>query len=120
MPAVQADPDRLAWVVFQLVDNGIKFTPDGGHVTLGAQAESDAVAVWVRDTGIGIPPERRAELFEPFHQLDGSMTRRYSGTGLGLALVRLILDAHGAPIRVESVEGAGSTFRFALPAAPAP
>lgn len=120
VPAVQADPDRLAWVVFQLVDNGIKFTPDGGHVTLGAQAESDAVAVWVRDTGIGIPPERRAELFEPFHQLDGSMTRRYSGTGLGLALVRLILDAHGAPIRVESVEGAGSTFRFALPAAPAP
>lgn len=115
--AVRADADRIAWAVFQLVDNGIKFTPSGGVVTLGAEAQPQAVAVWVHDTGIGIPAERQAELFEPFHQLDGSMTRRYSGTGLGLALVRLILEAHGAVIRVESAEGAGSTFRFALPAA---
>jgi signal transduction histidine kinase len=68
----------------------------------------------VIDTGIGISQERLKELFEPFHQLDGSATRRFGGTGMGLALVRQIIEAHGSVIEVESEEGKGSTFRFPL------
>jgi signal transduction histidine kinase len=117
LPAIRADPDRLTWVLFQLLDNGIKFTPSGGSVTLSAQREDQQVILSVEDTGIGIPPERKQEVFEAFHQLDGSPTRRYGGTGLGLALVKLILEAHGTAMRVDSKEGKGSTFSFPLPVA---
>jgi signal transduction histidine kinase len=71
----------------------------------------------VADTGIGIPAERQEEIFEPLHQLDGSPTRRYGGTGLGLALVRLILTAHGSQVTVQSEPGKGTTLSFLLPAA---
>jgi signal transduction histidine kinase len=69
----------------------------------------------ITDTGIGIPQDRFEEIFEPFHQLDGSETRRYGGTGLGLALVRRIIDSHGSFIKVKSEVGRGSRFEFALP-----
>jgi signal transduction histidine kinase len=117
LPPLQADPDRLSWVLFQLMDNGIKFTPSGGHVTFTAKQEDKQVLLTIQDTGIGIPRERVEEIFEPFHQLDGSPTRRFGGTGLGLALVRLILEAHGTVMRVESEEGKGSSFSFPLRAA---
>lgn len=117
LPAVEADPERIVWVLYQLVDNGIKFTPAGGRVRLCGRSSDERVTVSVQDTGIGIPSNRLEEIFEPFHQLDGSTTRRYGGTGLGLALVKLILDGHGAPIEVESEEGMGTTVRFSLPAA---
>jgi signal transduction histidine kinase len=115
VPKPMADRERLSWVVFQLLDNAIKFTPDSGRVTVRAKAEGRAVQVEVADTGIGIPLERLNEVFEPFHQLDGSPTRRYGGTGLGLALVRLILDAHGAPLNLESRVGEGTRVSFTLP-----
>lgn len=118
LPAVRADPERLGWVLFQLVDNGVKFTPAGGEVEVTARGEGDLVTISVRDTGIGIPADRIEEIFEPFHQLDGSATRRYGGTGLGLAMVKVILDAHGTALDVESQVGQGSTFRFTLPAMP--
>ncbi len=116
LPLIQADAERIVWVLHQLVDNGIKFTPSGGHVRLTARHVDDHVVLAVEDTGIGIPRNRFEEIFEPFHQLDGSTTRRYGGTGLGLALVKLILDAHSAAIEVESEEGTGTTLRFSLPA----
>jgi signal transduction histidine kinase len=119
LPPVQADADRMAWVLFQLVDNGIKFTPSGGSVRILVRAEGRGQRFDVADTGIGIPPDRQQEIFEPFHQLDGSPTRRYGGTGLGLALVKLILDAHGAELKVDSDVGRGTSFTFVL-AAPAP
>ena len=72
------------------------------------------------DTGIGIPPDQRDSIFEPFHQVDGSPTRRHGGTGLGLAIVKQILAAHGTEIGVESRPGAGATFRFSLAVAQAP
>jgi signal transduction histidine kinase len=72
------------------------------------------VIVSVTDTGIGIPSNRVNDIFEPFHQLDGSSTRRYGGTGLGLSLVRQIIEAHGSIIEVQSIEGRGSTFKFPL------
>jgi len=115
LPTPLADRERLGWVVHQLLDNAIKFTPDGGRVTVHAAPEARAVLVEVSDTGIGIPRERIREVFEPFHQLDGSPTRRYGGTGLGLALVRLILDAHGAPLNVDSRVGEGTRIAFTLP-----
>ncbi len=118
LPAVKADEEKITWVILQLMDNAIKFTPAGGRVSLTILREADSlVSVSVTDTGIGIPKDRLHELFEPFHQLDGSSTRRYGGTGLGLALVRQILDAHGSVIDVRSEEGKGSTFKFTLLAA---
>ncbi len=115
LPPLSADPNRLSWVLFQLLDNGIKFTPSGGKVIFNANRENQQVMIAISDTGIGIPTERIEEIFEPFHQLDGSPTRRYGGTGLGLALVTLILEAHGTAMAVESKEGKGSTFSFPLP-----
>ncbi len=117
LPAIRADPERLEWVLLQLVDNGIKFTPDGGTITLGARHDGNFVQVFVRDTGVGIPAERIEEIFIPFHQLDGSPTRRYGGTGLGLALVKLILDTHGAELKVESTVNQGSLLSFPIPVA---
>ena len=114
LPPLRADPDRLSWVFFQLVDNAIKFTPSDGRVTLLARQEDQHVIFSICDTGIGIPNDRLDEIFEPFHQLDGSPTRRYGGTGLGLALVKLILEAHQTVMKVESDEGKGSTFSFPL------
>jgi len=118
LPYVQADMDKLSWVLYQLVDNAIKFTPAGGRVKLWAEQVNRVVTVAVSDTGIGIPSDKFEEIFEPFHQLDGSPTRRYPGTGLGLALVKQIVSAHGASIQVESTQNSGSTFRFDLPLAP--
>lgn len=115
LPPVLADPQKIAWVIGQLLDNAIKFTPAGGRVVVTLKRESPSlVMVAVSDTGIGIPRDRLEEIFEPFHQLDSSSTRRYGGTGLGLSLVREIIEAHGSVIEVQSVEGRGSTFRFPL------
>jgi signal transduction histidine kinase len=115
LPLVKADEEKISWVILQLMDNAIKFTPAGGKVGLLIKREADTlVKISVADTGIGIPKNRLHELFEPFHQLDSSSTRRYGGTGLGLALVRQILDAHGSVIDVQSEEGKGTIFGFPL------
>jgi signal transduction histidine kinase len=115
LPPVKADEEKLHWILLQLMDNAIKFTRAGGRVTLTAEANGQHVTLGVQDTGIGIPASRLEDIFEPFRQLDGSSTRHYGGTGLGLALVRRILEAHGTEMTVESTEGAGSTFSFRLP-----
>lgn len=115
LPDLKADPARMEWVLHQLVDNGIKFTPSGGEVIVGAKNEADFVKVFVADTGVGIPASRVEEAFIPFHQLDGSPTRRHGGTGLGLALVKLILDSHGSAIKIESSRDKGSLISFTLP-----
>ncbi|GAB4504094.1 MAG: hypothetical protein Fur0043_10870 [Anaerolineales bacterium] len=115
LPPVQADSQKIAWVLFQLLDNGIKFTPAGGRVVLNIKQEiGDLVMISVSDTGIGIPTGKMEEIFEPFHQLDESSTRKYGGAGLGLSLVRQIIEAHGSMIDVQSIEGHGTTFRFPL------
>lgn len=115
IPLVQADSQKIAWVFGQLIDNGIKFTPSGGSVVVSIKREGEnLVIVSVTDTGIGIPANKLDDIFEPFHQLDGSATRRYGGTGLGLSLVRQIVEAHGSLLEVQSTEGRGSTFKFPL------
>jgi signal transduction histidine kinase len=115
LPPIRADLEKLSWALYQLVDNAVKFTPAGGKVKLWAERVDRSATIAVSDTGIGIPQDKLQEVFEPFHQLDGSPTRRYGGTGLGLALVKQIIAAHDATIEVESQEEIGSTFRFELP-----
>ena len=115
LPPVQADPQKIGWVLNQLINNGIKFTPSGGNVLVKLSEEADnLVMISVTDTGIGIPANRKHEIFEPFHQLDSSSTRHYGGTGLGLSLVREIVEAHGSLLDVQSEEGRGSVFKFPL------
>lgn len=119
LPPVWADADKVRWVISQLVENALKFTPDGGSVTLKLTPNRQSVSISVQDTGIGISEEHLAEIFQPFHQVDGSVTRRYGGTGLGLTLVKHILTAHNTTINVVSAPNMGSTFAFDLPLAPA-
>jgi signal transduction histidine kinase len=116
-PGVQAraDAEKLRWALDQLLDNAIKFTPAGGRVEAGAERVGDRIRVWVADTGPGIAEDRLPELFEPFHQLDGSSTRHRGGTGLGLALVKMIVTAHKSAVKVETRPGQGSRFSFELP-----
>ncbi len=115
VPLVQGDSEKIVWVLNQLVDNAVKFTPSGGRVVVSLTEEStNLVMVAVTDTGIGIPANRLQEIFEPFHQLDASSTRKAGGTGLGLSLVRQIIEAHGSLLDVNSIEGRGSTFKFPL------
>ena len=115
---VSADPGRLRQVLLNLLSNAIKFTTDGGRITLGAQVEDTGrVRVAVSDSGIGIAPDDQAKLFREFVQLDAGASRRYEGTGLGLALSKRLVELHGGTIGVESQLGRGSTFWFTLPGA---
>jgi signal transduction histidine kinase len=118
LPNVRADSRKITWVVSQLVDNGIKFTPPGGSVSVRAGTSADRVWIAIQDTGIGIPESRMDELFAPFHQLDGSSTRRHGGTGMGLHLSRQIIEAHGSKLTVQSKEGSGTRLTFDLPVEP--
>jgi signal transduction histidine kinase len=115
LPPVRADEDKMTWVVMELLDNAVKFTQSGGRVKIAARQVEQMVCCSVTDTGIGIPKERLPEIFAPFHQLDNSVTRRYGGVGLGLALVKKIMEAHEANIKVQSIEGKGTRFEFCLP-----
>ena len=119
---VQADPGRVRQVLLNLLSNAIKFTPDGGRITVvaapvnGGGAISE-VRIAVSDTGIGIAAEDQPKLFKEFSQLDASASRKYEGTGLGLALSRQLVELHGGTMGVESEMGKGSTFWFTLPQA---
>ncbi|HWQ15998.1 MAG TPA: GAF domain-containing sensor histidine kinase, partial [Roseiflexaceae bacterium] len=124
-----ADVRRLKQILVNLLANAVKFTPEGGHIGLEVRGDRAARVVHftVWDTGIGIAPEAQERLFKPFVQLDSSLTRRYEGSGLGLALVARLAELHGGGVTLESSPGAGSRFTVALPwveqpqrAAPAP
>jgi signal transduction histidine kinase len=116
-PLVLCDAEKIGWVISQLVDNAIKFSTENGSIKVGVCEGDTSVKISITDSGIGIPSGRLSEIFEPFHQLDGSSTRRYSGTGLGLALSRRILEAHDTRFTVTSQPGVGSCFEFSLPVA---
>jgi PAS domain S-box-containing protein len=114
LPVVQTDPGKLKVIVKNLVGNAIKFTPRG-RVTVRAQAQPAGVEIGVSDTGIGIAPEAQALIFEPFRQVDSAATRRYAGSGLGLHIVKRLLEVLGGTVSVQSALGHGSTFRVWLP-----
>lgn len=111
---VYADREKIGWVIHQFIDNAVKFTPPGGEVIVELMPDEDLIKVQVRDNGIGIPPNRLPEIFEPFHQLDSSSTRKYGGTGLGLSLAQKIVEAHDSSIQVSSELSKGSQFSFTL------
>jgi signal transduction histidine kinase len=118
LPLVQGNQVRLDQVVSNLVDNAIKFTSEGGMVTVSAREEKGEVVVEVKDTGIGIAPEDQVHLFEKFYRVNSEETSDIEGTGLGLAIVKSIVEGHGGRVWVKSQPGQGSTFGFALPIAP--
>ena len=114
---VYADARRLKQILVNLLSNAVKFTNPGGQVSLEVAIDSQTgdVQFHVRDTGIGIAPEGLAQLFQPFTQLDSSLSRQYEGTGLGLALVQRLAELHGGTIAIESQIGKGSQFTVVLP-----
>jgi len=123
LPPVDADPGRVGQVLRNLLNNAILHTPAGGTITLSARPDAGTVAVSVRDTGVGIPPEHLPNVFERFYRADRSRARATGGAGLGLAIVKQLVMAHGGSVAVESAVGQGSTFTFTLPVAaidPAP
>jgi two-component system phosphate regulon sensor histidine kinase PhoR len=117
LPLVGADRDRLAQILINLVDNAVKYTPEGGRVTIGAHAvESGRVEVTVADTGVGIPPADLPRITERFYRVDKARSRELGGTGLGLAIVKHLVLAHGGELAIESEPGRGTTVRVTLPA----
>jgi signal transduction histidine kinase len=112
-----ADAEKLRQVVLNLLSNAVKYTPAGGRVRLSCGAADGRVFVRVADTGIGIPRDQHAEVFEPFVQLDRGLTRKNEGTGLGLAISRDLARGMGGALELESEEGAGATFTLWLPRA---
>jgi signal transduction histidine kinase len=115
---VAGDQGRLQQVIWNLLSNAVKFTPAGGRVEVRLEREGDEVVLSVKDTGAGIDPAFVPHLFERFRQADSSSTRAHGGLGLGLALVRHLVEAHGGSVRAESEgRGRGSTFVVRLPAA---
>lgn len=117
LPPVLADRNGLVRALQHLLDNAVKFSPDGGKIEVIARNNSDSVWVAVRDHGIGISESEIDNIFEQFYQVDGSATRAYGGVGIGLSIVKLIIEGHGSEIEVASTKGKGSTFSFSLPAA---
>jgi two-component system phosphate regulon sensor histidine kinase PhoR len=113
LPFVPADKDRVRQVIANLVHNAIKFTPAGGRITITSRALEGSVVVDIADTGIGIPKEDLPRVFERFYK--GDKARAGEGTGMGLAIAKHVIEAHGGNIWVESEEGKGSTFSFSLP-----
>ncbi len=114
-PAVEADPERLEQILFNLVGNAIKYT-ESGAITVSARNSGDFTRVSVADTGIGIPSEFRKRIFNSHEQLASAHTRSTGGTGLGLAITKRLVEMHGGSIHVDSQPGRGSVFSFTLPA----
>jgi len=119
LPQLAADPDRIGEVLANLLDNALRHTPPGGRVEVLAERHGDDVELVVVDSGEGIPPEHLGRVFERFYRVDSGRTRAMGGSGIGLAIARALVEAHGGRIRAES-EGAGQGARFivTLPTAP--
>jgi len=121
LPPVRGDEERIAQVFVNLLHNAVKFSPDGGDVTVSLHVAADRLVTSIADHGVGIPRLAQARIFERFYKVDRARVRgETGGTGLGLAIARHIIEQHGGTIWVESNEGAGSTFSFALPVAAEP
>jgi signal transduction histidine kinase len=115
VPLVRGERTYVRRVLDNLLSNAVKFTPSGGSITIRVYPMEDHVALEVSDTGIGIPDKKQEHIFERFFQVDGSAKRRYGGVGLGLALVKEIVESCGGSVSVESVVDVGSTFTVRLP-----
>jgi signal transduction histidine kinase len=115
LPLVRADELKTKQVLLNLVTNAMKFTAAGGSITLSAEHRDDGLAFTVADTGIGIAPEHIDRVLEPFEQVDSSLSRQHQGTGLGLPLVKAIMEAHGGRLELRSTQGAGTQITIVFP-----
>lgn len=115
LPPIAADDEKIDTILSNLFSNAIKFTPAGGNVTIRTCFEASRVTVAVSDTGIGIDPSQHARIFERFVQVDGSSSREFAGTGLGLSLAKELVELHGGQMHLDSELGQGSRFWFELP-----
>jgi PAS domain S-box-containing protein len=115
LPLVRLDQVRFQQILLNLMSNAVKFTPEGGNVSLFAAVEPDGAVIAVEDTGIGMNAEQIAIALEPFRQIDGPLSRRFDGTGLGLPLAKALVELHGGRLDIESAPGAGTTVSIHLP-----
>lgn len=121
LPFIAADRSHMGEALDNLLSNACKFNRAGGQVVIRLRADHDAIHVEVADTGIGIPPDKLSKVFDRFYQVDGTTKRRFGGTGVGLALVKQVIEAHGGRVWAESPGlGQGSTFHLVLPTVPVP
>lgn len=111
---VEADQKKIAWVINHLIENAIKFSAPTTRITIFLQHNSEVIRTTVSDQGIGISKDKIKDIFEPFHQLDGSSTRKFGGVGLGLTLSKRIVEAHLSQLNVRSEVGVGTQFDFSL------
>ena len=118
IPPIMADPDKVDQILTNLVNNAIKYSPEGGTITVTIERRGDALRYTVTDQGMGIPPEHLDKVFDRFHRIDNADTLKAGGTGIGLYLVKHLVEAHGGKIWVESETGKGSSFIFELPVTP--
>jgi signal transduction histidine kinase len=115
LPTIMADRQKVDLVVMNILHNAVKFTPEHGRVRIKARLEGEEVILSISDTGIGIPPDKLNRIFDRFYQVEPSLTREYGGIGLGLSIVKGVVELCGGTIHVESSEGEGSTFVITLP-----
>ena len=116
LPHVKGDRRRIRQVLINLLSNAIKFTPAKGHIAVSAMRQGDEIAVAIADTGIGIAPEDIPKAFERFGQVDGRLSRRYEGMGLGLSLAKQLMELHGGRLELDSTPGKGTIVTFTFPA----
>jgi signal transduction histidine kinase len=116
LPTAYGDPERLRQVLANLVSNAIKYTPNGGRITVRGDTRDGKVILEVEDTGIGIGPDDLPRIFDRFFRAEDEFTQAVEGTGVGLSIVKSIVERHGGEVTVESQPGRGSTFRVILPA----
>jgi len=118
LPTIEADPDRISQILRNLINNAIKFSDEGGKIEIIASSKQDHILFGVKDYGVGLTPENRSRVFEPFYQVEKSSNRKHGGTGLGLAICRGIVESQKGKIWIESTLGEGSTFYFTIPMQP--
>jgi two-component system cell cycle sensor histidine kinase PleC len=117
-PELVADPQKVRQMLVNLLTNAVKFTDAGGRITVGAERRGAEIAIWVADTGIGIPEDQLEGVLQPFKQVDGSLARNAEGLGIGLPLTAQLAQAHGGRLTLDSVSGAGTTATIQLPLTP--